>query len=110
MTFPFLTSCAAATMSSAVVKLSVPISSDGPQRPQFLQRSAAFCTSLRVSLRLRASRVSYTPGGFAAALVVFLAAVFVFIAAMGAFLYVFSGRRKACESSQAPVQGQRTDR
>jgi hypothetical protein len=37
---------------------------------------------LRVSLRLRASRVSYTPGGFAAALVVFLAAVFVFIAAM----------------------------
>src|SRR4051812_20090621 len=53
-------------MSSGVVKFSVPISSSLPQRPQFLQRSAAFFTSLRVSLRLRASRVSYDFGTFSA--------------------------------------------
>src|SRR5215210_7907017 len=60
-------------MSSGVVKLSVPIPSSLPQRPQFLQRSAAFLTSFRVSLRLRFSRVSTVFGALAALLVVFFA-------------------------------------
>src|SRR6185503_11248090 len=51
MTLPFFTRRAAATMSSAVVKLSVPISSLGPHLPQFLYFSAASRRSWRVSLR-----------------------------------------------------------
>src|SRR5688572_29727235 len=51
MTLPFRTRRAAATMSSAVVWLSVPISSCGPQRPQFLNFSAASRRSCRVSFR-----------------------------------------------------------
>src|SRR5262252_1111438 len=52
ITLPFFTSRAAATMSSAWVKLSVPISSFGPHLPQFLYFSAASRMSWRVSLRL----------------------------------------------------------
>src|SRR6185436_18727594 len=51
ITLPFFTRRAAATMSSAVVKLSVPISSLGPHLPQFLYFSAASRRSWRVSLR-----------------------------------------------------------
>ena len=91
MTLPFLTSCAAATMFSGVVKLSVPISSLGPQRPQFLQRLAAFCTSLRVSLRFFASRVSYMRGGAEAARFFFVGEFFVFVAAMAALLVFSAG-------------------
>src|SRR4051812_22107638 len=51
ITLPLRTRRAAATMSSGWVKLSVPISSVGPQRPQFLNFSAASLRSWRVSLR-----------------------------------------------------------
>src|SRR3954469_4798814 len=51
ITLPLRTRRAAATMSSGWVKLSVPISSFGPQRPQFLNFSAASRRSWRVSLR-----------------------------------------------------------
>src|SRR6185503_13850879 len=51
ITLPLRTRRAAATMSSGWVKLSVPISSAGPQRPQFLNFSAASRRSWRVSLR-----------------------------------------------------------
>jgi hypothetical protein len=51
MTLPLRTSRAAATMSSGATKLSVPISSLDPHRPQFLYFSAASARSLRVSLR-----------------------------------------------------------
>src|SRR4051794_2741803 len=51
ITLPLRTRRAAATMSSGWVKLSVPISSVGPQRPQFLNFSAASRRSWRVSLR-----------------------------------------------------------
>src|SRR5215510_14427176 len=51
ITLPFFTSRAAATMSSAVVKLSVPISSFGPHVPQFLYFSAASRTFWREKLR-----------------------------------------------------------
>src|SRR6185312_16426663 len=51
ITLPLRTRRAAATMSAAVVLLSVPISSAGPQRPQLLYFSAASARSLRVSLR-----------------------------------------------------------
>src|SRR5690349_3232634 len=90
-------------MFSGVVKLSVPISSSLPQRPQFLQRSAAFLTSARVSLRFFALRVSYAFGAFAdavAALV--LAGADFFDAMVGAFLFWFwVRRRRALESSQS---------
>src|SRR5207247_7822108 len=49
ITLPFLTRRVAATMSSAVVKLSVPISSFGPHLPQFLYFSAASRRSCRVN-------------------------------------------------------------
>src|SRR5471030_1940314 len=49
MTLPLRTRRAAATMSSAVVLLSVPISSAGPHLPQLLYFSAASARSLRVS-------------------------------------------------------------
>src|SRR5882757_880202 len=48
ITLPFLQRRVAATMSSAVVKLSVPISSFGPHLPQFLYFSAASRRSWRV--------------------------------------------------------------
>ncbi len=51
MTLPFLTSRAAATISSGLVWLSVPISSSGPHLPQFLYFSAASARSWRVSFR-----------------------------------------------------------
>src|SRR2546428_14081821 len=51
ITLPFLTSRAAATMSSGCVWLRVPISSLGPHLPQFLYFSAASRRSCRVSLR-----------------------------------------------------------
>src|SRR5436190_14263686 len=51
MTLPLRTRRAAATMSSACVWLSVPISSFGPHLPQFLNFSAASLRSCRVSLR-----------------------------------------------------------
>src|SRR3954466_10174843 len=47
ITFPFFTRRAAATMSSACVKFSVPISSSGPHLPQFLYFSAASRRSWR---------------------------------------------------------------
>src|SRR5471032_2155058 len=49
MTLPLRTRRAAATMSSAEVLLSVPISSAGPHLPQLLYFSAALARSLRVS-------------------------------------------------------------
>src|SRR5205085_10124418 len=55
ITLPLRTRRAAATMSSGWVKLSVPISSFGPQRPQFLNFSAASRRSWRVSLRALSS-------------------------------------------------------
>src|SRR5260370_36243605 len=48
ITLPFFTRRVAATMSSADVKFSVPISSFGPHLPQFLYFSAASRRSLRV--------------------------------------------------------------
>src|SRR5262249_11788661 len=51
ITLPFLTRPAAAMMSAALVKLSVPISSSGPHLPQFLYFSAASLRSSRVTLR-----------------------------------------------------------
>src|SRR5215813_11139615 len=48
ITLPFFTSLAAAMMSCALVKLSVPISSFGPHLPQFLYFSAASRRSWRV--------------------------------------------------------------
>src|SRR5688572_20990722 len=51
ITLPLRTRRAAATMSSGRVWFSVPISSCGPQRPQFLYCSAALRRSSRVSLR-----------------------------------------------------------
>src|SRR5712691_5689816 len=51
ITFPFLTSRAAATMSSGRVWFSVPISSLGPHLPQFLYFSAASRRSCLLSLR-----------------------------------------------------------
>ena len=51
ITLPFRTSLAAATISSALVKFSVPISSFGPHLPQFLYFSAASRRSWRVNLR-----------------------------------------------------------
>src|SRR5689334_22943147 len=93
-------------MSSAVVKLSVPISSSLPQRPQFLQRSAAFFTSARVSLRFFALRVSYGFGAFAAVLVVFDRAGADFFDAMAALSFFGFGdeRRRALESSQCSLK------
>src|SRR3954465_8157762 len=73
MTLPLRTSRAAATMSSAVVWLSVPISSFGPQRPQFLNLSAASRRSCRVSLRgmgsdpRKARQIAYQAAAIAAA-------------------------------------------
>src|SRR5579871_1121172 len=52
ITLPLRTRRAAATMSSALVWFSVPTSSLGPQRPQFLNFSAAWRRSSRVSLRV----------------------------------------------------------
>src|SRR5262245_50868447 len=72
MTLPLRTRRAAATMSSAVVWLSVPISSSGPQRPQFLNFSAASRRSCRVSFRalmagstLKGRRIAYQVAAFA---------------------------------------------
>jgi general L-amino acid transport system permease protein len=61
-------------MSSALVWLSVPISSFGPQRPQFLNFSAAWLRSCRVSLRAmgsdprKAKQLAYQAAAIAAAL------------------------------------------
>src|SRR5438128_7356144 len=70
ITLPLRTSRAAATLSSGVVWLSVPISSSAPHRPQLLYFSAASARSLRVSLRaaiafllvLRLANSSARPG------------------------------------------------
>src|SRR6185437_8668558 len=51
ITLPFFTRPAAAMMSSALVKFSVPISSSGPHLPQFLYFSAASRRSWRVIFR-----------------------------------------------------------
>src|ERR1700745_3139891 len=51
ITLPFFTRRVAATMSSGVVKFSVPISSFGPHLPQFLYFSAASRMSWRVIFR-----------------------------------------------------------
>src|SRR3954471_24045845 len=73
MTLPLRTSRAAATMSSALVWFSVPISSCGPQRPQFLNLSAASRRSCRVSLRgmgsdpRKARQIAYQAAAIAAA-------------------------------------------
>src|SRR6185436_19411150 len=82
ITLPFFTRRAAATMSSAVVKLSVPISSLGPHLPQFLYFSAASRRSWRVSLRAvmavhpKAKRLVVQ--GLVAALVIAAAGVLIF--------------------------------
>src|SRR6185436_13569761 len=74
ITLPLRTRRAAATMSSAVVWLSVPISSFGPQRPQFLNFSAASRRSCRLSLRAmagdprKAKQIAYQAAAIAAAL------------------------------------------
>src|SRR5688500_513186 len=74
ITLPFFTSRAAATMSSGRVWFSVPISSCGPQRPQFLYFSAALRRSSRVSLRAvmawrsaKGRRIAYQAAAIAAA-------------------------------------------
>src|SRR5688572_8495403 len=74
MTLPLRTRRAAATMSSGVVWFSVPISSSAPQRPQFLNFSAAWRRSWRVSLRavmgdyLKTRRIAYQAAAIAVAL------------------------------------------
>src|SRR5688572_8088432 len=74
MTLPLRTSRAAATMSSGRVWFSVPISSCGPQRPQFLNFSAASRRSWRVSLRAlmndyrKMRRIAYQAAAIAVAL------------------------------------------
>src|SRR5688572_30079517 len=77
ITLPLRTRRAAATMSSAVVWLRVPISSLGPQRPQFLYFSAALRRSSRVSLRsvmvwrsAKGRRIAYQAAAIGAALAV----------------------------------------
>ena len=77
ITLPLRTRRAAATMSSAVVWFSVPISSFGPQRPQFLYFSAALRRSSRVSLRsvmvwrsARGKRIAYQAAALGGALLV----------------------------------------
>src|ERR671922_1214043 len=77
ITLPLRTRRAAATMSSGRVWFSVPISSAGPQRPQFLYLSAAALRSSRVSLRsvmvwrsARGRRIAYQAAAIGAALVV----------------------------------------
>src|SRR3954462_10226973 len=73
MTLPLRSSRAAAAMASAVVWFSVPISSFGPQRPQFLNLSGALRTCCRVSLRAMGSdprkvkQVAYQAAAIAAA-------------------------------------------
>src|SRR5688500_6826058 len=74
ITLPLRTSRAAATMSSACVWFSVPISSCGPQRPQFLNFSAASRRSCRLSLRAvmgdhrKMRRIAYQAAAVAVAL------------------------------------------
>src|SRR4051812_50061418 len=75
ITLPLRTSRAAATMSSGWVKLSVPTSSAGPQRPQFLNFSAASRRSWRLNLRAvmaldhgEGKRVAYQAAAAAAVL------------------------------------------
>src|SRR5688572_17976361 len=77
ITLPFRTRRAAATMSSGRVWFSVPISSCGPQRPQFLYFSAALRRSSRVSLRsvmvwrsAKAKQIAYQAAAIAVALLV----------------------------------------
>src|SRR5688500_7407599 len=77
ITLPFLTRRAAATMSSGLVWFRVPISSCGPQRPQFLYFSAALRRSSRVSLRsvmvwrsAKGRRIAYQAAAIGAALLV----------------------------------------
>src|SRR5688572_8093755 len=77
ITLPLRTSRAAATMSSGRVWFSVPISSSGPQRPQFLYFSAALRRSSRVSLRsvmvwrsAKGRRIAYQAAAIGAALAV----------------------------------------
>src|SRR5262245_52377920 len=77
ITLPLRTRRAAATMSSAVVWFRVPISSFGPQRPQFLYLSAALRRSSRVSLRsvmvwrsAKGRRIAYQAAAIGAALLV----------------------------------------
>src|SRR5918999_648465 len=77
ITFPLRTRRAAATMSSGRVWLSVPISSSGPQRPQFLYLSAALRRSSRVSLRslmvwrsAKGRRIAYQAAAIGAAVLV----------------------------------------
>src|SRR5918992_853118 len=73
ITLPLRTRRAAATMSSGRVWFSVPISSSGPQRPQFLYFSAASRRSWRVSLRSgmghpqKMKRIAYQAGAIAVA-------------------------------------------
>src|SRR5687768_4603446 len=77
ITLPFFTRRAAATMSSGRVWFSVPISSCGPQRPQFLYFSAALRRSSRVSLRsvmawrsAKGRQIAYQAAAIVAALLV----------------------------------------
>src|SRR3990170_3457012 len=77
ITLPLRTRRAAATMSCAVVWFSVPISSFGPQRPQFLYFSAALRRSSRVSLRwlmvwrsARGKRIAYQAAALGGAVLV----------------------------------------
>src|SRR5574339_703159 len=78
ITLPLRTNRAAATMSAAVVWFRVPISSCGPQRPQFLYFSAALRRSSRVSLRsvmvwlrsARGKRIAYQAAAILAAVFV----------------------------------------
>src|SRR5688572_19385877 len=76
ITLPLRTRRAAVTMSSGRVWFSVPISSSGPQRPQFLNFSAASRRSWRVSLRAvmgdyrKMRRIAYQAAAIAVALFV----------------------------------------
>src|SRR5688572_33261438 len=112
MTLPLRTRRAAATMSSGRVWFSVPISSSGPQRPQFLNFSAASRRSWRVSLRAgmghrqKMKRIAYQ----AAAIAVALLAAWYFIHNTTSNLeerriasgFSFLGREAGFEISESP--------
>src|SRR5207253_2695744 len=76
ITLPLRTSRAAATMSSGRVWFRVPISSFGPQRPQFLNFSAAARRSSRLSLRAgmvdsrKTKRIAYQAAAIGVAILV----------------------------------------
>src|SRR4029079_17720604 len=99
MTLPFLTRRAAATMSSAVVKLSVPISSFGPHLPQFLYFSAASRRSWRV-IFLGVMEIPFLRG-----LEEFASGELAVLWAKAAGLAVYCATRNSDDSSNERIKG-----